>query len=243
MSTRSLFCLAICATVLTGCDKDDETSTTPNDGQTVNPVGALDRGAVLVTATVSTAPPVTVPGVPAFDITLDVPVALFYDGGTLVDAGEVSIDGQALGKQGNTYTIAPDFANPSTALVDYEDRTWSVSGGGSVPAIDATASRPQPSLGTVTAESEVVTGTPYTVSVSAITGADSVYYILGGVVKRFGGSTRTATFSADDIARAQSQGGQTVVQVAAFNTEERRIGDFPVFLIGEAVNNKSVSIN
>ena len=240
--TYFLVALALIAFVSCGDDDGDATAA-PDNGQAVDPIGALERGAVLVTASVSTAPPVTVPGVPEFDVTLDIPVAAFYVGGNLVDVGEVSIDGQALGQQGNTYTVTADFANPSATVIDYTDRNWTVAGGGDVPALDVRPTRPQPTLGTVTAETEIAAGTPYTMSVASISSADSVYYILGGVVKRFGAGTRSVTFSADEVGRAQTSAGSTVAQVAAFNTEQRDVGGFPVFLIGQAVNNKIVTIN
>lgn len=240
---RYLPLLFLWGLTLFACGDDDEAAPAAATSQSVDPIGALDRGAVLISATVASAPPVTVPGLPAIDIALDVPVAVFYTNGNAVDAGAVTIDGQALSQQGNTYTVAADFANPSTALVNYDQRAWAVAGGGAVPALDITPNRAQPTLGTVTAEAEVVAGTPYTISVSAINNADSVYYLLGGVVKRFGANVRSATFSPDDIARAQTQGGQTVAQVAAFVIEERTVDGFPVFLVGEAVNNKFVTIN
>lgn len=244
MTLRS-FCLytLIALPLLTACDKDDEPAGAPASNQFVNPISGVADAAVLITADVNSGTPVTVPGVPDVDITLDVPVGIFLSGGNQVDAGTVSIDAKKLENLGGVYTLGAGAADPATGLFAYDKRAWSVGGAGTIPSIAMTPSRAQPALGTLSAPDELVRGDTYAVGVASVANADSVYFLLGSdVIKRFRGSTRSYTFTAAETERATPQDGQITVQVAAFTIEQRTQGALPVYLIGESVRNKFVTV-
>ncbi len=239
---KFLFLFVLASSTLAACKDDDTPAVDANNSQYVNPVPGLAEGAVLITVTANSSAP-AVPGVPNIDFNIDVPVGLFYNSTNLVAAGLVSIDGKNLENLNNVYTLGAGIADPTTGLFAYDKRAWTVGGQGNVPAISATPARVQPSLGAQTAPEELVKNQPYTVTVASINNADSVYFTLGAeVIKRFRGNVRSYTFTADETNRVQPQDGQTVAQVVAFTIERKDQGSFPVYLIGEAVRNKFVTV-
>ena len=227
--------------LMTACEKDDDNNSNTAEDQYVDPVGTLDRGGVLIAVRTFSNSPVTVPGVPSIEIEVDVPVAVFYQGGNAVDAGTVSIDGEQLVLRSGTYTM-DQSSLINGEIFNFENRSWTVAGAGSTPAFEATHSRPLPTLGELNIPESVNKGEPFTMSVSSVSNADSLLFNLGGVVKRVGAQTRSVTFSAEET-NSIASGNQTVAQAAAYSIEQRSSGDFPIYLINQSVRSEFIPAN
>ena len=226
---------------LSSCEKEeDAVVTTPANH--VDPVGTLTDGAVLVTARANVPNPVSVPGFPSIDLTVDVPVAIFYQGGKPVPVGGVTIDAKALENNGNVYSLGQSLVSPTGEFYTYDSRSWSVQAGGGVSAFSYVPSRQLPTIATLNTPADVVKGELYTGSVSGVSNADSILYNVGGVTRTVGPQTLSVTFTAEETRDVQG-GAQTVIQVAAYNIERRDVGSLPVYHVGEEVKTAYVASN
>lgn len=241
LSTYTYLGLALCLTGFPSCNKDEETPAQPTSNY-VDPVGAISDGAVLVTARANVANPVSVPGFPSLDITIDVPVAIFYKDSKAVPVGGVSIDGKALELNNNVYSLGQTLVSPTGEFYMYDSRNWSVQAGGGVSAFTYTPGRALPTVGVLTTPTDVVKGEPYTLSVNSVSGADSILYNVGGVTRTVGPRTLSVTFSGEETRNVQG-GEVTVVQVAGYNIERRDGNGYPVYHVGEDVRTVYVRSN
>ena len=225
------------------CDKDnDDTANPQTSNNYVDPVGEVAIGAVLVTARANVANPVTVPGLPNIDLTIDVPVAILYKDSQKKVVGGVAIDDQALTEAGQVYSLGQNLVSSTGEFFAYTNRAWSVQAGGDVEAFTFTPTRAMPSVGELTAPENVVKGMPYTLSVSRVTGADSILFNIGGVTRTVAPRTLSVTFTGEETNRVLG-GSNTVAQVAGYNVERRDIASYPVYHVSQEVKTKYVTSN
>lgn len=189
----------------------------------------------------------TAQSTPIGDITIDLgtAVAAFPGSGgynSLVDAGSVSVDGNALQKFGNnSYVFTPGIASPTG--IEYEnDVKWSISGnsGNNVPSFEHTYTRGFPNIGNITSAAEV-SKAGYTFTFSSISNADSVYLLINDVVKRLAGNARSYTFTSSELSGLTT--GQGNITVAGWNYATASYSGKNFYFINETVKIKSVTIS
>ncbi len=127
---------------------------------------------------------------------------------TYQDAGTVQCNTKTLTKQSNNAYVFQPSQSDITGIDFSSGSAWSVSGAGNVPAINYTFNA-FPSSPTITSNKEELTlANGYTFSISGLSTADSVLYILASgdnyVEKRVGGNTSSVTFSAADLSTLQA---------------------------------------
>lgn len=107
-------------------------------------------------------------------------VAVYTNGQSYVNVGEVKVNGFKLTNMSNTYFFFPDFSNPDPSWLEFESRniTWEVSGGSGFSAFSHLEDRPWPSIGEIILPAELRRSQPFTVNISSISNADSVIFTL-----------------------------------------------------------------
>lgn len=225
---------------LSSCDKADDAIPDTQSGSYVNVAPSVSDGAVLVAARSHTTQASPVAGFPDIDISLDIPVGIFFTGGAQVKAGSVSIDGTNLDFVGNIYTMQTGGFTPGSEQFMYDAREWTVSGEGSVTAGTYANTKPLPTLGALTAEATLTRGQEYSISIASVSQADSLIYLIGDQSITVGSRTRSATFTADQT-NALSK-GTSIAQVAAYNITERADGTRKVYLINEDIRQLTIDV-
>lgn len=129
-------------------------------------------------------------------------------GSTYQDAGTVNCNAEALTKQSNnSYVFNPSQSSPEG--IDFSSgSSWDVSGSANVPAFSHTFSS-FPSSPSITSNTDEVTlSSGYTFTISSVSNADSILFILasgsGYVTKTTGGSATSVTFSASELSSLQA---------------------------------------
>ncbi len=219
------------------CEKDEpETPENTQSSSTPN-LGSGTLVAVITEATQSTP-------IGEIPINLGTAVAAFAGSNnyaTLADAGNVSVDGNALQKfDNNSYVFTPGLTSPTG--IDFGTNVkWSVSGnsGSGVPAFEHTYNRGFPNVGSITSGTEV-SKAGYTLTFSSISNADSVYLIINDVVKSLAGNARSYTFTSSELSGLST--GQGNVTVAAWNFGTASYGGKNFYFVNETVKIKSVNI-
>lgn len=231
---------------IAGCTKsEDSTSGTPSTPNSSTPSITISDGygamAAVKTVSYTTVAGYTVP------VEVNTAVAAFPSspGGSLVDAGSVSLNNKMLTKTANNAYVYQTMTDP---LV-FNQFAWVVSGSGAVPAINYTDDKPMADFsGYNSLPSTVTKASGLTISLgSAITGADSVYVILsdynnGYILKRVGGSAAECTFSAAELTKLAA--GQGIIQVCPWNYKSEDISSKKFYFINEAAYTKmGITIN
>ena len=226
--------------VLFSCEKAEEALPDTQSGSYINVAPAITDGAVLVAARSHTTQESPVAGFPDIDISLDIPVGIFFSGGAQVKAGEVQIDGSTLDFIGNVYTLQNGGFTAGADQFMFDSRAWTVGGEGAIPAGNYVNTKALPTLGEINVESSLQKGLPYTVSIASVAQADSLIYLLGDQTITVGANTRSVTFSAQQTNALST--GQSIVQVAAFNLSQRSAGSQTIYLVNEDIRQRSVTI-
>lgn len=148
---KTFLVLIVISLLAIGC-KEEDNPTDPGNGdnnsnsnptgQPIPEFGDPDGNGLMATIGYSFA---TMPGLPSVD--LNMAFATFGDG---VDAGQVEVNGNELGKttsEGSTFYMAPDFMNNPTATLsgvnfNGSQHSWIVSGGNGIPAMSGSTVSP-----------------------------------------------------------------------------------------------------
>ncbi|MCX6229919.1 MAG: hypothetical protein NTZ33_00105 [Bacteroidetes bacterium] len=214
--------ILIVSITISSCKKDSTTTPTPTPAATppaapMPTLGSNITGALIAVKTQSKV--VTIPGFPATILNIGTAVAVFpgATAGTYVDAGNVSCNTLALTKQTtNLYLYTPGTANPTG--IDYSTGvpSWNVSGSTNITAFTASANS-FPSDVDITSSTTVNTADAYSLTATAITGADSLIFAIHGPSKSLivtrGASLSSYTFTAADLATVGKGAG--FIQVSA----------------------------
>jgi hypothetical protein len=80
----------------------------------------------------------------------------------------------------------------------------------------------------------------YTISISSVSNADSIIYVVSGVTKTTAGNVTSCTFSAEELAGAPSGAG--IIQAAPYAYSDQEFSGKTVYFVKEKVVSKSVTI-
>jgi hypothetical protein len=238
ISFRSMLLVTALSLVISSCKKEDDDNNNNND----NNSSSIQLGDGTLVAVRSE----TIQTTPIGDITITIGTGVAAFSGnanysSLVDAGVVKINDETMQKQSNNaYVFVPGAAMP-TGLDFSGGVNWSVAGSTSsgVPAFEHTVSGGFPNAGNITS-SDQVSKAGYTLTISNVSNADTVYFLINDVVKAFAGSTTTATFSADELSGLAK--GQGIVTVAPWRFTTAQYGGKNFYFVNETVKQKSVTI-
>lgn len=184
-----------------------------------------------------------VPGFGQIEIDLGIAAGAFFDGtdyDNFVEAGTVSCEGLDLTRnENNSYTFTPTASEPEG--IDFSGNPdWAVSGNGSIPSFTHTTNIGFPTAGNVTSGTTITKANGYTLSIASVSGADSVLYMVGGVLVTEAGNVTSHTFTAADLANVGT--GPSVVQAAAYKMEAAVYGGQTFYFVNEKVVTQSVTI-
>jgi hypothetical protein len=239
--------LTLVAIVFIGCSKKENPVEPGTNNQGTNPSGqpiptfAGSNNGVLATISYQQ----TVSG---FNVDLAVAFAKFGENG--VDAGNVSVNGTAIGKMvnaGNTYYIAPSQTNPVFTL-DFNGAThnWNVQGGNGVTGF--TGSVTSPRAFTVTApvnNATVSKSSGFNVTWSGGT-SSKVMIVLAA---QSGGGYFTSSELSDNGSyniNASNLGnfnGPALLQVVKYNYTSKESGGKNYILVSEIVRSINLTVN
>jgi len=198
---RFLLVAGVVSMSIASCNTD-ETPETPVDpaSNPPTPTFGVGYGTLAAVKTITTFDPGF--GVPVQEIVLGLGAAGFTDAldySNLIVAGTLTLEGETLTKaDNNTYYNSPTQTNPTG--IDFSGNpTWEVSGSGAIPAFTHTTSIGFPTLGTITSATTIPGTGDYALTISNVSGADSVYYMLGGVTHIEAGSATSSTFTEAEI--------------------------------------------
>lgn len=238
---RFLTLAAAVSVSISSCNTED--SEPPSDPASNPPTPTIGEGYGTLSAveTVTTFDPGF--GVPVQEIPLGIAAAVFFDGAnydSFVNAGAVTAEGENLSQyENNSYAFTPDQNNPS-GLDFGSTATWTVGGAGDIPAFNHTTSIGFPGLGAITSD-ETVPGTgDYVLTVASVSGADSVYFMLGGVIHVEAGNATSSTFTEAEIDGMGT--GANFAQVAPYKIESAMKSGKQFFFVMEKVKTQSVTI-
>ncbi len=237
----SMLAVAVSLSVAS-CNLGDEpeTPTDPSSNPPTPTFGA-GYGTLAAVKTITTFDPGF--GVPVQEITLGLGSAGFTDAmdySNLINAGTVSLEGENLTKaDNNAYYSSPSQTDP-TGIEFSGNPTWEVSGSGVIPAFTHTTGIGFPTLGTITSSTTIPGSGDYTLTVSNVSGADSVYFMLGGVVHVEAGTATSSTFTEAEINTMGT--GASFAQVAPYRFEMATKSGKEFYFVTEAVKTQSVTI-
>ena len=242
---RFLALAGLVAFSVTSCnllpDDEDPVAATDPASNPPTPTFEVGSGTLAAVKTITTFDPGF--GVPVQEITLGLGSAGFTDGAdysNLIDAGVVTLEGESLDKfDNNAYATQPSQTNPTG--IDFSGNpSWDVSGSANVPAFTHTTSIGFPTLGTITSSTSIPSSGDYTLTVTNVSGADSVYFMLGGVIHIEEGTATSSTFTEAEIDGMGS--GASFAQVAPYRFEMATKAGKDYYFVTEAVKTQSVTI-
>lgn len=166
--------------------------------------------------------------------------------GVYQEAGNVTLEGKTLTKQNNnSYTFVASATDP-LGISFSGTHDWNVSGGAGMTAFNHSASKGFPSYSDMSAFTSINSANSFDLKVTgSISNSDSVYFIIGGtnttIVKRFGGGTTSATFSASEL---QSIGKGTVTaMIVPWNWVTETINGKTIHVVNEIALSRIVDLN
>ena len=150
-------------------------------------------------------------------VTVGLGVAVFYETGNMesfLDAGTVNLNSLGCTKQdNNTYVFQPSAQSP-TGIDFGSGVSWSVSGSANVGAFSYDPTISFPTVNAVSSGDVVNKANGYTLTTPSLTGADSVIFQIGDVLKTLPGNSTSCNFSAADLSGLAT--GTSIVQIAAY---------------------------
>jgi len=223
---------------------EDEIPETPTDPSSNPPTPTIEDGYGTLSAVKSqTIYDPGVPGFPATPIDMGLAVGVFFNGtdySTFINGGSVSCDDEQLTEQENgSYVFIPSAENYKG--IEYDGNpSWVVSGSTGVPAINHTTTIGFPTVGEINSDETVSKGADYVLTVNGVTGADSVIFMLGGVVHYESGNATSSTFTSAEIDGMGT--GPSFAQAAAYIAEEQVFDSKNFWFVNETVVTQSVTI-
>ena len=236
-----VFALAgVVSFAISSCNTD--TPDTPEDPASNPPTPTFNDGY----GTLSAVKSVTfqdVPVVGQVEIDLGLAVAVFFNGvdyNSFVNGGAVTCEGESLEEQDNgSYVFLPSQNTPTG--IDFSGNPdWSVGGNGDVPAFSHTTGIGFPSVGAINSGTTVSSGSDYTLSVASVSGADSVIFMMGGVVHTVPGNQTSTVFTSAEIDGMGT--GPNYAQAAAYKVEQATYSSKNFWFVNEKVVTQSITI-
>lgn len=234
--------LAFMSAGLTSCQPEEEPEDPPQEEVQQNPTPTIEDGSGTLVA-VKSSTTQTVPVVGTIEIPMNIAVAVFSEDAnysTFVNGGTVKCEGAGLTiQENNSYVFLPGVDNPEGIDIDGAVN-WEVSGNGSIPAFDHTVGIGFPNVGDINSSTTVDISAGYTLSVPSLSGADSVIFMVGGVLETVPGNPTSYAFSASALSGLSA--GPSVAQVAAYKTESEVYGGETFYFVNETVETISVTL-
>ncbi|MFM1874902.1 MAG: hypothetical protein RL266_639 [Bacteroidota bacterium] len=239
---RYLSLAAAVAVSVSSCNTTEEPPT-PTDPASNPPTPTFTEGYGTLAAvkTVTTFDPGF--GVPVQEIVLGLGSAGFTDGtdySTLIEAGTITLEGEELSRYENNAYFSPTTQNNPTGIDFSGTPSWEVSGSANIPAFSHTTNIDFPTLGNITSSTTIPGTGDYALTVSNVSGADSVWFMLGGVVHVENPGTTSSIFTEAEIDGMGT--GANFAQVAPYRFEAATYGGKQFYFVTETVKTQSVTI-
>lgn len=233
---------------ISSCNKGT-TSTNTNNGNSAPSVstpadadGAMAAVKVITTQTVAG---YTLP------INIGTAAAWFGLSSSFKDAGNVTLDGNALTKaSNNAYVFQPSSSTPTGIDFSSSSVTWSVTGNSSnsITGFSYTDQSSFPYVDDVQTPGSVSHSAAFTLSATGSTSGDSVIFVVSGgsghVSFTAPGGTTSHTFSAAEMATVGSASNNTgLLQIAPYRVNHQTINGKSYYFVKETCANKFVTIN
>lgn len=238
MKTKKIIALTAISLTLFACDKDEDkvTPAASNNSSTQNSSNSISfgdaDGTLIAVKSVSNTGFIT--------ITIGTAVGTFYDNGSLVDVGAVSVEGTNLTKNGNnSYTATASATNP-TGITFSSPINWTVGGANGFNGFTEDVSTNFPSAQSVNSLETVDKSDGYTLSTSSITNSDSVLFSIGNVTKIKSANTTSCTFTSAELSGLAN--GTNVASIAPYNFSSKTFSGKKVYFVNEYVVQKTVTI-
>lgn len=243
----TLFAGILATLIISACSKSsDSDSSTPAPTTSSTPTPTFGDGWGMMAAVTSVSYQV-VAGV-TIPVIINTATAAFQASAgstSYVDAGTVTLNSKALTKSTNNVYIYDKLTDP----LDFTQVTWSVSGAGSVPAINYTDDKPIPDFsGYNSLPSTVDRSSNLIISLSGtLSDCDTVYVLISGsngkfILKSLPGSASECKFSAAELSVLAA--GTGLLQVAPWNYKSEDISSKKFYFVNEKAYTKTgVTIN
>lgn len=187
----------------------------------------------------------SVPGAPAFEITIGTGVGFFTSNGlgaatpTRVSVGNATANGTTMDYMGETY-IATASASQATGIDWTNGVTWEITGDNGYPAFTHTPTNRFPTATEITSADVVDKGTGYTLTCNTVNNADSVLFLVGGVHKTLGPTATSCTFSSSELSGLDN--GTQLVQIVPYTYSSAVFGGKTICFGKEMVQQLSVTV-
>ncbi len=259
MKSLKLFYTLLIAVLigLSSCSKDESNPVDPTNpggtGLSGNASGQPIPGAAAnadgVMATISYEFQ-AVPGVPAVGLTMG-----FAQFGTGIDGGDVSVNGNTLGKtaaSGSTFYMSPSATNPTQSLTgvsfDGSSHNWNVTGGNGIPQFSGSVPSPRPFNLTAPANNATVSkANGINVTWDNPTSNSKALVLLAST------TNSSQVYVADDLADNGSHtipassltniSGSALLQVVKYTYNNASAGGKNYYMISEIVKSVTVTVN
>lgn len=250
MNKKTLFAFVLTAALAFSCSKDEsapEPTTSPTTTPTPTPTGNTTgnaqpnfAGADASLWAVKSLSVTNITGLPPITTTIGLGVAAFNNGTSLVAAGTVKLNTNTLTlNSNNSYSYTIGASNPTG--IDFSSGVnWDVSGANGFGAFTKSVTLGFPTVSEVTSSATITKASGYTLTVSTVTNADSVLFLIGGVSKTLAGNATSCSFSASELSSLNN--GSTVVQVAAYKFANETLGGKNIYYGNETVQSKTATI-
>lgn len=167
-------------------------------------------------------------------------VASFVDGGKNVSVGKVKVDDTELKMESNKVYLSPVVLTNPTGLTFGNSVSWSIEGGNGFAAMSYVTKKKFPIITGLTADATVDRAASYTVSITSVSNADSIFYGVNDVYKIVAGNIKSVTFTSSQLSDLKK--GSAFVQVAPYNFEIKKNGTRDVVFGNQVVVSKLVTI-
>lgn len=237
--------LLFLAVGFSSCDKDtddlipDDPTPEPTTAPAPTPTISNADAALWAVKSMSSQ---TVSGM-TIDMTIGVAAAAFSDGGdfnNLVDVGSVKVDGNSLTRhENNGYTRTPSTTEP-TGLDFSSTVSWEIEGGSGYQNTTTSMNIAFPEMDAISSSTTISKSQGYTFTVGNTSGADSVLFQVGEVIKYVPGNATSCTFSSGELSGAST--GVSVMIAAAFTSTPTNISGNMIYHGRETVRSKTIEI-
>jgi hypothetical protein len=243
--THIVLCLALALiTTLSACNKGTTNSTPSSNAPTVStPADADGALAAVVVKTTQTVAGYTIP------INIGTAVAWFGSASSYKDAGNVSVDANALSKSNNAYVFQPSQSTP-TGLSFTSSTAWTVSGnsGNGITAFNYTDNSSFPSVDDISNSGTISSSSAFTLTATSTPYGDSVIFVVAGSQKHVTfiapSGTSSHTFTAAEMATVGASGNNTgLLQIAPYRVNHQTISGKSYYFVKETCVSKFVTIN
>lgn len=244
---KNVFFFFAISLLFAACIKDPlapPTTTTNNNSTPTTPSSCPGAdGALWAVKSITTQQ--TSPGFPAINITLGTGIGFFSSNGlsanpiSRVSVGDITINGTKMDYMGETYLATASTTNPTG--IDWSNGvTWEVAGDNGFGSFTHTPTNNFPTVSKITSPNTVDKASGYTLTCNTISGADSVLFLVGNVVKTMGPNVTSCTFSSGELSSLDN--GTQIAQIVPYTMTSAVKGGKTICFGKEMVQQLSVTV-